>query len=612
MLRYGVACANAAVAVGVRGLFTPLWGNDLPFLTLFPAVLLSAWYGGLGPGLVTTALCTTAASYFWLRPYDSLLPVFLADWIGLGFAVAVNVLIAWLTASLQQTREAEREQYERFHVTLASIGDGVIITNLRGEVTFVNHVAEEVTGWAAADCLGKPLSEVFPIMNEETRQSVENPVATVLRTGVVVGLANHTLLCTRDGRELFINHNAAPIRDRQGRILGVVLTFRDITAQKRVEVQLSGLIHTTQDAVISIDWQGCIDVFNPAAERIFGYTRAEIQGQRVQLLMPEPYASEHDEYVARYKRTGERRAIGFIRTVAGRRKSGPVFPLELSVTEFTLGSETRYGAFLRDISEKVHLQEQLLERERLAAIGMTAAKLVHEIGNPLNGMAVTTQLLQRRVDRQREVLDEKVVAAVQALRGEITRLAQLLQEFRALSRHQQFTFQPTNLSAVVQECVTTEIAHYTERGVSVEHHFPSDLPLVSADGAKLKQVLVNLCKNAVEAMPDGGTLTLRLRKSGESLILEVADTGGGIPAGVDIFEPFVTTKPEGTGLGLPIVRQLVAAHGGTLTYTSAPGRGTTFLVTLPLPPSAEAEGSSVGATLGSPENRAGLGLPLHR
>jgi len=173
---------------------------------------------------------------------------------------------------------------------------------------------------------------------------------------------------------------------------------------------------------------------------------------------------------------------------------------------------------------------------------------------------------------------------VQSLRGEIGRLSRLLQEFRSLSRQQQFALQPTNLITVVQEVITTEIAHYTERGITVEHHLPKDLPLVMADGDKFKQVLLNLCKNAVEAMPDGGTLSVRLHKTGERVTLEVKDTGVGLPAGVDIFEPFVTTKPEGTGLGLAIVRQIIAAHSGTLNYTSAQGKGTSFLITLPLPP----------------------------
>ncbi|HXG21716.1 MAG TPA: PAS domain S-box protein [Methylomirabilota bacterium] len=596
LLRYGVAVASAALAVGIRGLLTPLWGENLPFLTLFPAVLLSAWYGGLGPGVVTTALGATAASSCWLRPAYSLAPVTLADWIGLGLAVSVMLLIAGLTAALRRSRNAERVQREYLQVTLASIGDAVMVTDAQGTVTFLNRVAETLTGWTAVDAVGKPLSEVFHIVNEETRQPVENPVAKVLRTGVVAGLANHTVLCAKDGRELPIDDNAAPIRDATDRVQGIVLVFRDITqrrqaeeTRRQLEDQLRSLIDTTQDAVITIDRRGCIDVFNPAAERIFGYTRAEVQGQNLQLLMPEPYASEHNKYIARYERTGERRAIGRIRSVAARRKNGEVFPIELSVTEFTLGGDVRYGAFIRDISEKVRLQEHLMDRERLAAIGATAAKLVHEIGNPLNGMAVATQLLERRLNRQRETSDEKVLAGIQLLRGEIERLSRLLQEFRSLSRQQQFTLQPTNLITLVQEFVAMESAQYTERGVSIQQHLPQELPLVMADEDKLKQVLLNLGKNAIEAMPDGGTLTLRLHNTGKRITLEVADTGRGIPAGVDIFEPFVTTKPDGTGLGLPIVRQIVAAHNGTLSYTSEPGKGTTFLITLPLPP-AEHEG----------------------
>jgi PAS domain S-box-containing protein len=585
LLRYGVAVASAALAVGIRGLLTPLWGNELPFLTLFPAVLLSAWYGGLGQGLVTTALGATAASYFWLR-------------IGLGLAVLMMLLIAGLTAALRRSRNAERVQREHLQATLASIADAVIVTDAQEAVTFLNREAETLTGWTTADAVGKPVSEMFHIVNEETRQPVENPVATVLRTGVVARLANHTVLCTKDGRELPIDDSAAPIRDATGRMQGIVLVFRDITQRRQaeerrrqLEAQLRGLIDTTQDAVITIDRRGCIDVFNPAAERIFGYTRAEVQGQNLQLLMPEPYASEHDGYIARYERTGERRAIGRIRSVAARRKNGEVFPIELSVTEFALGGDVRYGAFIRDISEKVRLQERLMDRERLAAIGATAAKLAHEIGNPLNGMAVATQLLERRLDRQREILDEKVWTDVQLLRGEVQRLSRLLQEFRSLSRRQQFALRPTNLITLVQEFVAAESAQYTKREVSIQQHLPQELPPVMADEDKLKQVLSNLGKNAMEAMPDGGTLAIRLHNTGKHITLEVADTGVGIPAGVDIFEPFVTTKPDGTGLGLPIVRQIVAAHGGTLSYTSEPGKGTTFFITLPLPP-AEHEGRS--------------------
>ena len=497
---------------------------------------------------------------------------------GLSEMDALRRRVAALEAQVSR-QQRQHEEFSQLAAIIESSDDAILSKTLDGIILSWNAGAERLYGYTAEEAIGHSIALLVPPDRPHELPHLLGRIAQGERVEHYM-----TVRVRKDGGHVDVSLRISPIKDEAGKITGASAIARDISRQQRAEDQLYNLIQTTQDAVVSIDQQGCIDTFNPAAERIFGYTYAEVQGQKVQLLMPEPYASEHDEYVARYQRTGEPYAIGRVRTVAARRKDGEVFPIELSVIEFAVGSEIRYGAFIRDISEKVRLQERIIEKERLAAIGTTVAKLVHEIGNPLNGMAVATQLLQRRLDKQRESVDEKVWTTVQSLGGEIGRLARLLQEFRALSRQQQFALQPTNLITVVQEVMTTEIAHYTERGIRVEHHLPKDLPLVMADGDKLKQALLNLCKNAVEAMPDGGTLSVRLHQTGEQVKLEVADTGVGIPVGVDIFEPFVTTKPEGTGLGLAIVRQIIAAHSGTLNYTSAQGQGTSFLITLPLPP----------------------------
>jgi signal transduction histidine kinase len=170
------------------------------------------------------------------------------------------------------------------------------------------------------------------------------------------------------------------------------------------------------------------------------------------------------------------------------------------------------------------------------------------------------------------------------LRDEIKRLNSLLDDFHSLSRRERYNFRPTGLELIVAEIVATEAENYAAKRVLVEQLFPPDLPLVQADRDKLKQALWNLCKNAAEAMPQGGTLTLSAKSSGADVILEIGDTGAGIPSGVDIFEPFTTTKVSGSGLGLMVVRQVVAAHGGKITYTSGPANGTTFRLTLPLSP----------------------------
>ena len=223
------------------------------------------------------------------------------------------------------------------------------------------------------------------------------------------------------------------------------------------EISLRALIEATQDAVVFIDRQARIVIFNPAAERVFGYSQADVQGQKVNMLMAEPYASEHDGYIARYESTGEPHAIGRIRTVSARRKNGETFPIELSVTQLAAGEEVNYAAFIRDISEKVKLQKQAVENERLATIGTMAAKFGHELGNPLNGMSLTIQLLEQRLKRLAESTDDQVSSTVVRLKSEISRLNSLLQDFRSLSRKETYNFQSTNLSGLVGEAIEIEL-----------------------------------------------------------------------------------------------------------------------------------------------------------
>jgi two-component system, cell cycle sensor histidine kinase and response regulator CckA len=349
----------------------------------------------------------------------------------------------------------------------------------------------------------------------------------------------------------------------------------------RSDSWLRSLIATTQDAVVSIDRRGCVVLFNPAAERIFGYGAEEIAGKKVNQLMAEPYASEHDSYIVRYERTGEARAIGQIRTVIAKRKNGEQFPIELSVTEIDVDEDVHYAAFIRDISEKSELQARLVENERLAAIGMTAAKIAHELNNPLNGMSLTVQLLEQRLARQSNP-DSQAAATVKRLKNEISRLNQLAGEFRTISRKEKYDFRRASLARIIEDLINLQASHLAERGIEIESLVPRDLPAVSVDTDKMKQALLNLIKNSAEAMPNGGKITFEGFSTDDAVVLEIADTGTGIPLDIDAFEPFATTKKSGTGLGLFIVRQIVTAHRGKISYRSRPGVGTTFRIDLPL------------------------------
>lgn len=470
--------------------------------------------------------------------------------------------------------QQERDFAERLIETAQFI---ILMLDLEGRILFFNQYFAELSGYRLEELQGKNWFATF--IPEADRNHMWQRFQEVPHKHRIRGI-NSILL--RDGQFREINWSVNLFQSKGDEATKILATGQDVTQRERAQAALHNLISTTQDAVITIDRQGHIDLFNTAAERIFGYIREEAVGQKVQLLMPEPYASEHPGYIEHYEQTGEQRAIGRIRTVAAQRKNGEVFPIELSVTEIRSGNEISYGAFIRDISDKVRMQEQLVERERLAAIGTTAATFAHEVGNPLNSMFMLAQLLERRLHRQYDAIDESVRTPLHNLMSEMQRLLALLEEFRALARRQQLQVKPVSLSLLLADLCTMEALYHAENNIQVEHEISPDFPLIEADAEKLKQVLLNLCKNAVEAMPQGGTITVRAHNSGGRLRLEVSDTGPGIPAGLDIFEPFTTTKTQGTGLGLTIARQIIAAHKGTLNYFSTPGQGSTFIIDLPL------------------------------
>ena len=225
--------------------------------------------------------------------------------------------------------------------------------------------------------------------------------------------------------------------------------------------------------------------------------------------------------------------------------------------------------------------ERIQDRERLAAIGTAAAKLAHELGNPLNGMLLNLQLLERRIAKRQP--HERLGELVRRVEGEVQRMTRLLVEFRGMSRRQSFLLEPVTPRSLLEHLLADHRTEYEARGVRLELCCEPELPVIRVDRCKLLQVLLNLGKNAVEAMGRaGGTLTLGARSDGNGVLVTVTDTGPGVPEGIDVFEPFATTKPDGTGLGLSVAQQIVAGHGGELHYESEPGHGTTFMMWLPL------------------------------
>jgi PAS domain S-box-containing protein len=276
----------------------------------------------------------------------------------------------------RRAEEAFRKQSEWLRVTLASIGDAVISTDAEGRVTFMNGMAESLLGYFQDEALGRPLQDVFHIINEQTRQPVDNPIDKVLRGGKVIGLANHTVLISKDGTERPIDDSAAPIQDDKGQVVGVVLVFHDITGRKRAEqakAHLAAIVRSSHDAIVSKNLQGIIMSWNKGAEMLFGYTAAEAVGQPVTMLIPLEYIDEEPRILERIRRGG---TVDHYETVR-RRKDGTTVDISLTVSPIRDEAGNIIGAskIARDISEQKRAQEALHKSEERFAKAFDASPL---------------------------------------------------------------------------------------------------------------------------------------------------------------------------------------------------------------------------------------------
>ncbi|HLM57002.1 MAG TPA: PAS domain S-box protein [Pyrinomonadaceae bacterium] len=301
---YALGAASAGVATLLMFALYDIAGLErgaAPFIFYFAAVAVSARYLGRGPALLTTAVSAFLANYFFIPPFDWLSLTF-AGFLQVSVFLFVALIIVQLTERSRRAEAAAVKSERQLATTLQSIGDAVISTDAAGRVNFMNPVAQRLTGWAVEEARGLPLEEVFRIVNEETRETVESPVAKVLREGKVVGLANHTVLLTRGGAEIPIEDSGAPIAAADGRTTGVVLVFHDVSERRRAEEaseRLAAIVESSEDAVIGKTLDGTITSWNAAAARLYGYTAEEAVGRHISLIIPEERASELDDILRR-------------------------------------------------------------------------------------------------------------------------------------------------------------------------------------------------------------------------------------------------------------------------------------------------------------------------
>ncbi len=355
------------------------------------------------------------------------------------------------------------------------------------------------------------------------------------------------------------------------------------------ELRWQAILDTARDAIICIGRDARITLFNRAAEAIFGYTAAEVLGENVKMLMPDPYRVEHDDYLVRYQGGAEPKAIGRIREVQAQRKNGETFPIELSVSEARVGSQLIFSAIIRDTSERRAMEADLEaarrlaeQRERLADIGAITARIVHDLGNPLAGLSMQAQLIQRRVTRHPDRPGRDLTAAAESIVAEVRRLDSLIKDFLDFARQQRLDLRAIVLPPFLQRLVDLWQPVAAARDIALTLDVDPELSKLTADEDKLRRVLDNLVKNAVEAIDNGpGRVDVRARAEGDRVRIAVSDTGPGIPESVEMFRLFETTKRNGSGLGLSIAKQIVVAHGGIIGFERREPRGTTFYVDLP-------------------------------
>jgi two-component system sensor kinase FixL len=357
---------------------------------------------------------------------------------------------------------------------------------------------------------------------------------------------------------------------------------------------LQALLDAAVDAIVMIDASGAVVGFNDAAQRMFGYSREEILGQPVHLLMPEPYRREHAGYVQRYLETGQKHIIGTGREAQARHSSGRLFPVWLSVGEAVSGKTRHFVGIIRDLSEQRAAEEErhalearLAHVGRFSLMGEMAAGIAHEINQPLSAIVTYSQVARRVLDG-RQIDQGALAQACAGISEQVHRAAEVIENLRNFIRKRDAEKKPLDLNAVINDAMGLVLADTNRAGIGVSTRFAEDLPKVEANAVALQQVFLNLTHNAVDAMQTpaqrakGIEIATYSPREGE-VCFEVRDHGSGVPRRLveGIFHPFVTTKPEGLGVGLAISRTIVTSHGGQLTYNDNPGGGAVFTVCLP-------------------------------
>jgi len=516
--------------------------------------------------------------------------------------------IIYMTKMRKKAELELEENKQDLIITLNSIGDGVITCDKQGLVTRINPVAEQLTGWTTREALGLSIETVFNIVNASTNQPMPNPVNKVLATGETVHLSNHTTLKSKDGSEYHIADSAAPLRDNNNNILGMVLVFNDVTEQYRLreearlvqqalqnsEQEQREILNSMFEAVISIDEAGTILSFNKAAEQLFRYKFNEIKGENVKYLMPSSIARQHDGYLKRYMQTNVAHIIGLGQEVEGQHKTKGPFPMRLFIAELPKNKDgkRRFIGTCIDLTHIKQQEEQLRRSQKMDALGKLTGGIAHDYNNMLGVVLGYAELLEDALTEQ-----PKLATYAHKINQAGQRGSKLTSKLLRFSKQENTDAECVNINALL-----LDMQHMLEKTLTVRiklaFELDSNLWSVWLSSADMEDVILNMAINAMHAIEDIGKLAIRSQNEkinviesklldiqpGEYIKLTISDNGCGMDKATQekIFDPFYSTKGDkGTGLGLSQTYSFIERNKGAIKVYSEEKNGTQFILYIP-------------------------------
>jgi PAS domain S-box-containing protein len=476
--------------------------------------------------------------------------------------------------------------------------DGLVIIDKFGTVLLYNRACEKIFGYSADEVIGRNVRMLMPAPDREAHDTyLKNYLDTGHRK--IIGIGREVRGLRKDGTTFPMDLSVGEAHESgQSFFVGII---RDITQRKAAEnavhqtaLQLRAVVDTAVDGVILIDEIGRVQVFNPACERMFGYSAGEVVGENVRMLMPAPYQEAHDSYLRNYLDTGERKIIGIGRQVVGRRKDGSTFPMDLSVGEAAHEGRRSFVGIIRDISDRLATEAQLRQAQKMEAVGQLTGGIAHDFNNLLAVVIGNLEFLGERIRQDAQSTKLLETATRAADRG-----ADLTRRLLTFARRQPLRPAPANLNDIVSG-ITDMLGRTLGEMISVRVHLAESLWSVIVDHSQVENALLNLAVNSRDAMPNGGQLLITTRNmsvdaevktsfweipAGQYVEVAVSDTGIGMaPETLSrVFEPFFTTKEtgKGTGLGLSMVYGFVTQSGGRIKIYSEVGQGTTVKMYFP-------------------------------